>query len=38
MLVDNPDSVKADAYFLEASKRDPKNATVLVYRGLLLLQ
>ena len=38
MLVDNQDYAKADSYFLRASKHDPKNATILVYRGLLQLQ
>lgn len=38
MLVDNQDFGRADAYFIKASKRDPKNATILVYRGLLQLQ
>ena len=38
MLVDNQDYAKADAYFIKAGKRDPKNATIPVYRGLLQLQ
>lgn len=38
MLVDTQDFTKADAYFIKAAKRDPKNATILVYRGLLQLQ
>lgn len=38
MLVDNQDFARADAYFVKASKRDPKNATIHVYRGLLQLQ
>ncbi|XP_058801674.1 mitochondrial import receptor subunit TOM70-like [Phymastichus coffea] len=38
MLIDTQDFAKADAYFVKASKRDPKNATILVYRGLLQLQ
>ncbi|XP_014224412.1 mitochondrial import receptor subunit TOM70 [Trichogramma pretiosum] len=38
MLVDHRDLTKADAYFVKAAKRDPENATILVYRGLLQLQ
>ncbi|OXU29262.1 hypothetical protein TSAR_007507 [Trichomalopsis sarcophagae] len=38
MLVDSQDFARADSYFLKAAKRDPKNATILVYRGLLQLQ
>lgn len=38
MLVDTQDYPKADAYFIKASKRDPKNAAIQVYRGLLQLQ
>lgn len=38
MLVDTQDYGKADAYFIKASKRDPKNAAIQVYRGLLQLQ
>lgn len=38
MLVDTQEYAKADAYFIKASVRDPKNAAIQVYRGLLQLQ
>lgn len=37
MLADTNDFDRADFYFKKASKKDPKNATILVQRGLLQL-
>lgn len=38
MLADSQEYSKADDYFQQALTRDPKNATILVHRGLLTLQ